>query len=193
MIESPDDIVGHKTIDTGDKDEYGLPIYRHEPLTRAEGAALWAAVTAAKERRIAAMPDEQSAINAMQDAHTRLRELGWADASYCPKDGTMFHVIEAGSTGIHDASYQGEWPKGSWWIHHDGDMSPSRPVLFKRYPADQAIYDQKMKEAGERVRKMIADERAACETCGDNPMFCASTPDECPVPQSEFNSERAMK
>ena len=161
MTESPDDIVGHKTIDTGERDDYGLPIYRHEPLTRAEGAALWATVEAAKKRRAEAMPDERSAILAMQDAHTRLRELGWDDATYCPKDGSMFHVIEAGSTGIHDASYQGKWPTGSWWIHHDGDMSPSRPILFKRYPEDQKIYEQKMKEAGERIRRMLDEERSA--------------------------------
>lgn len=41
---------------------------------------------------------------------------GWREASYCPKDGTHFQAIEAGSTGIHDANYTGEWPNGSWWI-----------------------------------------------------------------------------
>jgi len=52
---------------------------------------------------------------------------------YCPKDGTTFNVLEAGSTGIFVAHYEGEWPTGSWWIHDEeyGDLSPSRPILFK--------------------------------------------------------------
>lgn len=158
MTESPNDIVGHKTFDTGEIDPHtGFPKLRHEPLTRAEAEALWDACEKAKQERAQQMPDEQAAIRALFDAYQRLKELGWNDASYCPNDGSHFQAIEAGSTGIHDCNYQGEWPKGSWWLY-DGDIWPSRPVLFKRYPADQAAYDAKMKEAGERVRKMLAEE-----------------------------------
>lgn len=149
---SPDDIVGHKTFDTGETDpETGFPKLRHEPLTRAEAAALWEAAEAAKADRIARMPDEQSAIRAMCDAYTRLKELGWGDPAYCPKDGSHFQVIEAGSTGIHDCSYHGEWPTGSWWVY-DGDVWPSRPTMFKRYPKEQAEYEGRWKAAGERFR-----------------------------------------
>lgn len=168
MSEKPDDIVGWKTIDTGERDpETGFPLTRREPLTRAEGDALWASVQAAKADREARMPDEQSAIRAMCDAYTRLRDFGWNDPIYCPKDGAHFQVIEAGSTGIHDAAYDGEWPKGYWHIYGDGDVWPTRPTMFKLYPADQAAHDARMKEAGERFRAMCAagaEEEADTET-----------------------------
>lgn len=64
-------------------------------------------------------------------AYDRLRLLGWREAIYCPKDGTVFEAIEAGSTGVHDCHYQGEWPNGSWWIHAAGDLYPSFPILFR--------------------------------------------------------------
>ncbi len=73
----------------------------------------------------------------MWNAFQELKRLGWNDAMYCPKDGTHFDVIEAGSTGIHDANYEGKWPTGSWWIY-DGDISPSRPILFRLRPSPPA-------------------------------------------------------
>lgn len=87
-----------------------------------------------EEKRAKDMPDEKAALGVLFEAYKRLEELGWSNAVYCPKDGSMFNAIEAGSTGIHTASYQGEWPKGSWWIHDDGDMSPSYPILYKLKP-----------------------------------------------------------
>ncbi len=73
---------------------------------------------------------EASALVAMFNAYQALKRLGWGDIIYCPKDGTHFDAIEAGSTGIHDANYEGEWPNGHWWAY-DGDMWPSRPILFR--------------------------------------------------------------
>ena len=67
----------------------------------------------------------------MFEARQRLMELGWNDAIYCPKDGSEFDAIEAGSTGIHKCHYSGEWPDGHWWIAGDGDLYPSRPVLYR--------------------------------------------------------------
>lgn len=121
MGPEPREIVGHKTLCDGS----------HLPLYRAEAEAMLAACDAAKAKRAADMPDEQSAIDAMMEAFTRLKELGWREAIYCPKDGSTFKAIEVGSTGIHDCCYQGEWPNGSWWVL-DGDMWPSRPILFKK-------------------------------------------------------------
>lgn len=92
---------------------------------------IMAAADAEKARRAEQMPDEQSAIAAMFDAWLRLKELGWNDAQYCPKDGSAFDAIEPGSTGIHRCRYDGTWPKGTWWIEADGDLWPSRPVLFR--------------------------------------------------------------
>ena len=94
MTDSPDDIVGHKTFDTGEIcPETGFPKMRHEPLTRAEGETLWAAYQRAHEDRVARMPDEKSALNTMHDAYTRLKDMGWRDATYCPKDGSHFQAI----------------------------------------------------------------------------------------------------
>ena len=119
------EVVGHKTFSDG----HGG--FRHEPLTRAEADVLIAHCNSEDERRKALIPDEKAAIELMMDTYIRLKEMGWNDAIYCPKDGRAFEVIEPGSTGIFKCVYQGEWPKGTWWIVEDGDMSPSRPVLFR--------------------------------------------------------------
>lgn len=146
--EQPTDIVGHKTFDTGERDEAtGLPKLRHEPLTRAEGEALWEAAKAAEAKREVDMPDEKAAIRAMMDAWLRLKQLGWREAMYCPKDGSMFKVIEAGSTGIFDCAYRGEWASGHFDVYDGGDIWPSHPILFKLLPEDQAKYDARMAEA----------------------------------------------
>lgn len=86
--------------------------------------------------RAADMPTEQDAIDAMFRAYQRLKDLGWEDAIHCPKDGTWFHSVEAGSTGIAITAYHGEWPKGGWWHAEAGDLWPGRPVLFKPKEAD---------------------------------------------------------
>lgn len=122
----------------------------HVPISKEDSEKLWNDAKAAQARRAERMPDELAALAAMFEAYQRLKELGWNDASYCPKDGSTFKVIEAGSTGIFDCHYSGEWPDGHWWTHDGGDLWPSRPMLFKRLPEDQARYEQRMKEAAER-------------------------------------------
>lgn len=129
----PNDIVGHKTMLDGS----------HEPLLRFEANALLAACDAAKQRRLESMPTEQDAIDAMFEAYTRLKELGWREAIYCPKDGTQFAMIEPGSTGVHQGFYLGEWPEGRWT---DGDWG-MRPCLFKLSPEDEAKRKTRMTEA----------------------------------------------
>jgi hypothetical protein len=76
--------------------------------------------------------EEDVAIAEMFSGYQKLKRLGWNDISYCPKDGTWFDAIEAGSTGIHKCQYQGTWPTGGWWIR-DGDLWPSRPMLFRAH------------------------------------------------------------
>ena len=96
-----------------------------------------------REKRLADMPTEKDALDVLFQAYTRLRELGWNDAIYCPKDGSAFDVIEAGSTGIHTAHYEGAWPKGSWWVRDAGDLWPSRPILFRLAPdGGEAVHGQ---------------------------------------------------
>jgi hypothetical protein len=121
----PDDpVVGHKTFQDG----------HHEPLRQSEAAVIIAASEAAKARRAEQMPDDKAAIHALFDAWLRLKELGWNDAQYCPKDGSLFDAIEVGSTGVHRCRYEGQWPSGSWLIDGDDDLYPSRPVLFRTTP-----------------------------------------------------------
>jgi len=132
-MSDPGDIVGHKTIADGKGGHH------HEPLTRQESDDIWAQCKADEAKRAKDMPTEKEALSVMFEAFQRMRELGWRQAVYCPKDGTPFQAIEAGSTGIHECSYSGEWPKGTWWVHAEGDLWPSRPILYKDYPDDGGI------------------------------------------------------
>lgn len=80
-----DPIVGHKTMKDG----------THLPLLKSEADAILAKSDRRTAERAERMPDERSAINAMFDAWLRLKELGWREAKYCPKDGTSFDVHRA--------------------------------------------------------------------------------------------------
>lgn len=104
--------------------------------TNNQVAEIWKAAEAAKAARADAMPTEKEALDVMFEAYQRLQELGWREAIYCPKDGSPFLAIEAGSTGIHDCAYIGEWPTGSWEIIEADDLWPSRPILFKPIPPE---------------------------------------------------------
>lgn len=114
-------IVGHKTMADGS----------HEPLYENEANEILEECARKKSKREQDMPTDKDAISALFEAYQRLKELGWRESCYCPKDGSMFDAIECGSTGIHDCSYSGEWPKGYYFIHADNDLWPSRPVLFR--------------------------------------------------------------
>lgn len=120
-----DPIVGHKTFSTPDG---GL---RHEPLRESEAAAILAASDRATVARAELMPTERDAIGMFFEAWLRLKELGWKDAMYCPKDGSTFDAIEAGSTGIHRCHYEGKWPTGTYWVESHFDLWPSHPVLVR--------------------------------------------------------------
>lgn len=126
------EIVGHKTFSTGDP----LHPFRHEPLTRAEANEISKRADESKAKREADMPTEEDAVRAMWDAYQRLRELGWKETMYLSSEklGTM-RLIEPGSSGIHEGHYEGQWPTGSWWLHHDGDLWPSRPCLGMAIPS----------------------------------------------------------
>lgn len=77
------------------------------------------------------MPTEQDALNVMMRAFLRLKDLGFDDAKHCPFGGSVFEAIEMGSTAIHDCSYSGEWPNGTFWVHDGGDLWPSNPILIR--------------------------------------------------------------
>jgi len=102
------------------------------------------------------MPTEQDAIKLMSEAFTRLKDLGWREAIYCPKDGSEFDIVEAGSTGIHKAHYSGDWPDGSWWVADAGDLWPSRPTLYRPTEAELA-----------KREALRAAFRASCDSDGN--------------------------
>lgn len=103
-------------------------------LLKAPGEHEIALAVKRMKRREAQMPTVDKALLALFNAYQRLKELGFNDIMYCPKDGSVFEVVEIGSTGIHDCHYEGEWPDGSWWVHSAGDLWPSHPVLFRLKP-----------------------------------------------------------
>jgi hypothetical protein len=99
-------------------------------VSNEEMNKLFAEIDAEKLRLAEKMPTEQDAINQIQEAYTRLKDLGWNDAIYSPKDGSWFSSISVGSTGIHKCCYSGEWPKGGWHVW-DGDLWHSQPCLWR--------------------------------------------------------------
>lgn len=100
-------------------------------IAQKEFDILWAAVEKAKQDRAEKMPDQTTALHSMFSAFLRLKEMGWRDAMYCPKDGTRFLALEAGSTGQFLTWYDGVWPNGRWWAEDGGDIWPAHPILFK--------------------------------------------------------------
>ncbi len=92
---------------------------------------IFAEIERAKKARADKYPDTAAAIKGMFEAYQRLTDLGWQDAIYCPKDGTLFDSISAGSTGIGNTMYRGEWPDGKYWGFEAGDVWPAHPILFK--------------------------------------------------------------
>lgn len=120
-----DPVVGHKTFCDDEGKRW------HEPLRQSEADEIWASIEKDRERRERELPTLEDCLRVFGDLHTRLKELGWNDAIYCPKDGSLFDVIEFGSTGIHTCHYEGEWPTGSWWVRDAGDFWPSQPTMFR--------------------------------------------------------------
>jgi hypothetical protein len=114
---------GHMTLSDG----------THVPLSKEEAEKLWLESERIAKERAEKLPTEKDAIDALFEAQVRLKELGWREAMYCPKDGTTFRVIEAGSTGIFECYYEGKWADGYYMTSDGGDIYPSRsgPLLFK--------------------------------------------------------------
>lgn len=91
------------------------------------------ALNDARQRSADLMPDEQSALRVLYMAWERLKDFGWREPMYCPKDGTTFDVIELGSTGVFTGRYVGEWPDGMYETMDDRDVYPSSrpPAMFR--------------------------------------------------------------
>lgn len=100
-------------------------------MTAVDVHTLLRGIEEGKQARAEQMPTDYDCLRLLGQVYQRLQELGWKNSIYCPKDGTVFEIIEAGRVGIHDCHYTGEWPNGSWWVHDAGDLFPSRPILFR--------------------------------------------------------------
>ncbi len=100
-------------------------------VSQMDSEALFASIQSEIAQRAAAMPTEEDAMVAMLQAFERLKELGWKEAMYCPKDGTLFWALEPGCSAAGVCQYLGTWPTGRYWTHSGGDLWPSRPALFK--------------------------------------------------------------
>lgn len=85
---------------------------RRVALSEDHAKALWEATEANKAKRAADMPTAVSALAEINRASSRLNDLGWRDAKYCPKDGSEFALCQVGSTGIWTGFYHGKWPSG---------------------------------------------------------------------------------
>lgn len=129
-----DPVVGHKTINTGEIGEFGLPVFRHEPLRKSEADAILQACDEADRKRAEAMPTEKDAVNALWEAQQRLKELGWKDPTYAhelKQEGVESQLIELGSSGIHVGYYHKTGEHDVWWI--GGEGCPSTPCLVKSF------------------------------------------------------------
>ena len=100
---------------------------RIQQLTADEWDAMMASIEAKKRERAEAMPTEADAINTMFSAWERLKELGWREAKYAPKDRRALEFIEAGSTGIHTGYKEEKFT----WVREAGDLWPSDPILYR--------------------------------------------------------------
>jgi hypothetical protein len=106
---------GHVTMSDGS----------HVKLSCDEAKAILDSIERSQAERAERMPDTYAALSALCSAAERLKELGWHDSRYCPREG-RFAVCEIGSTGIWSAS---RWDT---YIHYgDSVSSPGSHMLWK--------------------------------------------------------------
>ena len=161
QIINPQELRDHANrIESGD-----IPAIRAGALLREAAKAMQGFYDTREMRqrdRAAQMPTEQDAIEAMFQAWYRLKELGWNDVMYCPKDGTRFKVIQNGSTGIFDCYYQGKWPDGCFMVMDEPDCYPTSigVAMYRLYPEDEAKLKQKMADAAAKFKAEMDAENA---------------------------------
>lgn len=129
----------------------------HVALSAEQAEAIWKAADEAQAKRAEAMPVTADALSAITSAKERLRELGWREGQYCPKNGEEFAVIEWGCTGIFPAVYHGEWPKGS--LLYSDCFNHPHGCMFKPLAALTDAERSQMNECIERDR-IISDREA---------------------------------
>lgn len=122
-------------------------------LTEAEATALLKQCEEADALRRAEMPDSMTALRTLHDALTRLKDEGWREGIYCPKDGSEFAVIEFGSTGIFRSLYSGEWPRG--YLHIGDFVSGPEGILWKPIDKLTAAEASRLARCDEAERQMM--------------------------------------
>ena len=125
-----------------------------------------------EKERETSMPTVEAAIEQFHQSFTRLKELGFEEIIYAPKDGSTFDAIEPGSTGIHECFYSGKWPDGSFWAWADGDQCPSHAVLFreKAEKKQDGVYELecgKCDWVGSTQETHVKGSWWECPKCGD--------------------------
>lgn len=136
------DYHGHVTMSDGS----------HQALSTDEAKAIWDAIKRAEAERAERMPDTRSALATLVSAEQRMKELGWRDSRYCPREGS-FAVCEIGSTGI--------WIGSRWdaYIHYaDSVSSPGSHMFWKALDkldaAEKATLDECMKSEAEYIDRL---------------------------------------
>ncbi len=101
----------------------------------------------ARNRRIK-LPDQESCVAAVVEAHARLRDLGWQDAYNAPNDGTPFQAYVSGYVDICEyVTYEGDFPTGRFIRHLDeqygGDHQKHeiKPLLIRPIPEKERESD----------------------------------------------------
>ena len=122
-------------------------------ITEAEATAILKQCEEADALRRAAMPDSMAALRTLHDALTRLKDEGWREGIYCPKDGSEFALIEFGSTGLFRGWYSGEWPKG--YLHLNDCISRPEGTLWKPIDKLTAAEAAQLARCDEAERQMM--------------------------------------
>jgi hypothetical protein len=104
---------------------------------------------------------EKKHLEDMYTAFLALKECGWREVIYCPKDGTRFLAIEAGSTGVFPCSYIGKWPHGGWWVEAGEEPWSSRPILWKPMPSNVEMTGQQQ-DAAKPLPAVVDPSRLSC-------------------------------
>jgi hypothetical protein len=89
-------------------------------LTPAQAKAMWEDCERIDAERAKTYPDSLACLRAMSSAEERLKQLGWRDGRYCPRDGSTFATCQVGSTGM--------W-KGFWSPDSGSDAFPQGYII----------------------------------------------------------------
>lgn len=75
------------------------------------------------------LPTTNHCVVALLQTVERLREIGWRDACYAPKDRS-FDAIVMGGSGVHRCQWLGG-TAGGWFIEDTNDWWPAQIVVWR--------------------------------------------------------------